>query len=66
MALVLFGLGGFIVFCESGCALVADGAGDMWLLFYALFLVYVCVGCGVMRELGDVLTCGYRYIRVPS
>ena len=43
--------GGSIVFCEWGCALVADGAGDAtWLLVQALLLV-TCVGCGVMGEL---------------
>ena len=66
MALGLCGFGGFVVFCESGCALVADGAGDMWMLLHALFFC-MCVGCGVIRELGDVLTLRfYRIIRVPS
>ena len=44
------------MFCEWGCALVADGAGDTtWLLVQALVLS-TCVGCGVMRELCAVLT----------
>ena len=51
-----FVLGGSIVFCEWGCALVADGAGDTtWLLVLAL-LLSTCVGCSETRELGAVLT----------
>ena len=44
------------MFCEWGCALVADVAGDTtWLLVQAL-LLSTCVGCSETRELGAVLT----------
>ena len=64
MGLLLCGLGGVIVFCELGCALVADGAGETQLLllaliFFALFFLHFCLGFGVMMELGHVLTRGF-------
>ena len=58
MGLLLCGLGGVIVFCELGCALVADGAGETQLLLLALIFLHVCLGFGVMMELEYVLTRG--------